>query len=123
VISRKELNPKDYVLTPKQAANFERLFTVMNEIRKAYGKPMIVTSGVRSEVDQARINPKAPGSAHIQAAACDISDADRDVWGWCMDNLPLLEHLGVYLEDKSHTPRWVHFQVIPPRSGNRVFLP
>ena len=123
MISREELNPKGYTLTPEQAANFEKLYFAMNEFRKAYGKPMTVTSGVRSENDQARINPKAKGSAHVRAAACDIADADKDVWGFCMDNIPLLEKLGLYLEDKSATPRWVHFQIYPPKSGRRVFLP
>lgn len=123
MISAAELNPHDYDLTPIQTANFARLLTAMNAFRTAYAKRMIVTSGVRSEFDQARINPKAKGSAHVQAAACDIADPDNDVWGFCMANMKLLETLGLYLEDKRSTPRWVHFQVVPPKSGHRVFIP
>lgn len=123
MITRQELNPHDYQLTPEQAANFEKLFVAMNAFREAYGRPMLVTSGVRSEFDQARINPKAKGSAHVRGAACDISDPDNSVWGWCMDHMQLLADLGLYLEDKRSTPRWVHFQIIPPKSGNRIFLP
>lgn len=123
MISRKELNPHDYDLTPEQQVNFDKLCEVMNAVRSAYGRPMLVTSGVRSELDQARINPKARGSAHVRGGACDISDPDNNVWGWCMDNLALLAKLGLYLEDKRSTPRWVHFQIFPPKSGNRIFIP
>lgn len=123
MITREELNPHNYSLTSIQQANFDKLYEAMNAFRAVYGKPMIVNSGVRSEFDQQRINPKAPGSAHVRAAACDISDADNGVWGFCMANMELLERLGLYLEDKRSTPRWVHFQVCPPKSGHRVFIP
>lgn len=123
MITREELNPHNYTLTAIQQVNFDKLFIAINGFRTLYGHPMLVTSGVRSEADQARINPKAPGSAHVRAAAVDISDPDGSLWGYCMDNMKLLETLGLYLEDKRSTPRWVHFQVYPPKSGNRVFLP
>jgi hypothetical protein len=128
MISRKELNPDDVKLTPEQQANFDRLYEAMNKIRVAYGRPMIITSGVRSIEDQKRIDGAAGrkprlGSKHLQAAACDVWDRDKKLWLWCLDNLPLLIDAGVYLEDKSATPSWVHFQVLPPASGNRIFLP
>jgi hypothetical protein len=62
VITREEMNPKGYALTAEQEMNQQALFNAMNVIRAAYGKPMIVTSGVRSPEDQARINPGAPKS-------------------------------------------------------------
>jgi len=126
-ITRKELNPHDYPLTEEKKKNFEKLYEVMNEIRKAYGKPIIITSGVRSEEDQVRIDSaagrKPRKSTHILAAACDVWDRDRQFWNWCIDNLKLLEKLGVYLEDKSFTPSWVHCQIYPPQSGKRIFIP
>lgn len=134
MISYKELNPKGYTLTPEQEANQRRLFTAMNVVREKYGQPMIITSGVRSIEDQTRIDAKRMGpsgkpakprlgSAHIKGAACDVWDRDGELWKWCMDNLELLTQLGLYLEDKTCTPSWVHFQIVPPRSGNRIFLP
>lgn len=123
MISLKELNPHGYTTTPEQAKNLAKLLTVMNEIRTKYGKPMTVTSGLRSDADQARINPKAKKSNHLMGLACDISDVDGLLWTWCMLNVKVLETLGVYLEDKQSTPTWVHFQITPPGSGKRVFKP
>lgn len=123
MISREELNPHGYKLTPIQEENQEKLFGAINLVREEYGKPMIVTSGVRSKEDQLRINPRVKNSAHMQGAAVDISDPDGSLWGWCMDHIDRLIQFGLYLESRSYTPRWVHFQCIPPHSGNRIFLP
>jgi uncharacterized protein YcbK (DUF882 family) len=129
VIRLKELlggNPE-----PKEKSvrdNLAKFLKVMNIVRKAYGKPMLVTSGLRSMEHHLaiyrRLGLKAPlKSAHLQGLAVDIHDRDHQLWNWCLDNLALLEKLGLYLEDKSKTPTWVHFQLLKPRSGNRVFLP
>lgn len=123
MISLDELNPKKYSLSEEQAKNLEKLHSAINKIRTAYGKPMLVTSGVRSEEDQKRINPKAPKSNHLLGLACDIADKDGKLWNWLMVNLNLLEEAGLYLEHKSATPTWVHFQACPPKSGKRVFFP
>jgi uncharacterized protein YcbK (DUF882 family) len=128
VITKQELNPHNYPLSEEQQANFDRLFIAINSIRTAYGKPMIVTSGVRSVEDQTRIDKAAGrkprlGSAHLKAAAVDIWDRDGQLWHWCLDNIKLLVEIGIYLEDRSATKSWVHMQILPPASHNRIFLP
>lgn len=123
MISLQELNPHNYSLTPELEANLLELQKRMNVIREAYGKPMRVTSGLRSEADQARINPGAPKSKHLNGQACDISDKDGDLWKWCMINMDLIVSTGLWLEDKDATPIWVHFQFVPPASGKRIFKP
>jgi hypothetical protein len=123
VISAKELNPHNYPTTPEVAANLNNLLIIMNKVRDAYGKPMLITSGLRSDADQARINPKAPKSNHILGLACDVSDPNGELWAWCMLNMPLFEALGVYFEDKNKTPQWVHYQIVAPKSGKRIFTP
>lgn len=123
MISKEELNPHGYTLTPEQAKNFEILFERINKVRAAYGVPMIVTSGVRSIEDQMEINPKSMGSNHLKAAACDISDKDGKLWQWIIKNMKLMEEIGFWFESKIATPTWVHFQVLPPKSGKRVFSP
>jgi len=126
-ITKKELNPHNYTLTEEQKPNFERLFEIMNEIRKAYGNPMVITSGLRNDQDQARIDGAAGRiprkSMHLLGAACDVWDRDGLLWKWCMNNMKLLEKLDIYLEDKSFTPTWVHFQILPPKSKKRIFIP
>ncbi len=88
--------------------NLEELLTKMNIIRNAYGKPMIVTSGYRSEQDQKRINPKVTNSAHMIGKACDILDSSGFLMQWCKANVKLLEDTGLWIE--ADTNGWVHFQ-------------
>lgn len=122
-VTAQELNPQGYPLNAEQQKNFERLLVAVNALRDAYGKPFQITSGVRSPEDQERINPGVRGSAHVKAAAADILDLDGRIDVFCRENLPLLEKLGLYLEEPSRTPRWCHVQVLAPRSGNRIFWP
>jgi hypothetical protein len=35
----------------------------------------------------------------------------------------MLEEAGLFMESPSKTPRWVHFQTVPPKSGKRIFIP
>lgn len=123
MISYKELNPKGYKTDAETEANLQKLLKAINVVRKAYGKPMIVTSGLRSQLDQQRINPSAPKSKHLLGLAVDISDRDGKLWDWILENMDLMEKLGFYFESKAATPQWVHFQLAPPRSGKRIFLP
>ena len=106
MITEKELNPHNHPLTEEQKKNFPKLLEIMNKIRAKYGKPMIITSGLRSPEEQKKIDLAAGrkprmGSMHLRGAACDVWDRDRHLFGWCMDNLKFLEELGVYLEDKT----------------------
>lgn len=123
MISMKELNPHNYPTTPEIQGNLDKLLAALNEVRTAYGKPMTINSGLRSQADQQRINPSAPKSKHLLGLAVDIRDNDGLFWAWCMMNTPLMEKLGFYFEDKNATPTWTHMQLCPPRSGNRIFKP
>jgi D-alanyl-D-alanine carboxypeptidase len=110
--------------------NLEELQLRMNKIRIALNKPMAVTSGYRSPEDQLRIyrargisDDKIPmGSYHLKGAAVDISDLDGSLFNWCVTNTALLEAVGLWLETKD-TQKRVHFQIFPPKSGNRFFNP
>jgi len=135
MISLKELNPKGYQTTDEQSANLATLLDRMNQIRTAWGKPMVVTSGLRTADDQRRIySQKAQaagqpairvpmGSAHLSGAACDILDEDGSLKAWVLNNVSLLETVGLWCEDFKSTPNWCHFQVYAPRSGKRFFIP
>jgi hypothetical protein len=123
LISAQELNSHGYPTTDEQAANLAILLDRINRVRAVWGHPMTVTSGLRSEADQARINPSAPKSKHLMGQACDIYDPDGSLKTWVMANMPLMETIGFWFEDFSSTPNWVHFQIVPPGSGKRVFHP
>ncbi len=123
MITLQELNPKGYMTSLDQDANLEKLLKAMNAIRRAWGRAMRITSGLRSLEDQLRINPKAPKSKHLLGAACDVEDKDGALKKWLVKNLDLLKTEGLYLEAFEATPGWVHFQVIAPGSGARIFKP
>lgn len=115
--------PADYEL------NLLDLLVKINKVRDAFGRPMIVTSGFRSMEDHERIYRKQiqagtyvpRSSKHLSCEAVDISDSNRILQKWCIENEKLLAEIGLWMEDFSHTPRWVHFQTVPPASGNRFF--
>lgn len=116
--------------------NLVELQRRINLIRKSWGKPMVVTSGYRSMYDHTRIYSeinakrrrrglppvKMPmGSRHLSGEAVDIADPDGKLMEWCKANAELLEKAELWCEDG--TVGWVHFQIKPPKSGKRFFLP
>lgn len=127
MIFLKELNPHDYPTSPIIDKNLSILLERMNEIRAAYGKPMIVTSGLRSDEQQAGLiaqgKTNAKHSKHLSGMACDIKDCDGELKKWVNENVKVLERIGLWCEDFSYTPTWVHFQCTPPASLKRLFIP
>lgn len=103
--------------------NLDKLLIPMNQIRAAYGQPMIVNSGWRPP----EVNASTPGAAthskHMEGLACDISDKDGVLMAWVLANLSMMQQLGIYHEDFRWTPDWVHFQLGAPASGHRIFVP
>lgn len=121
----------------KHQINLEDLQWRINVVRAKWGKPMTVTSGYRTLQDHLRIYSEInarrrkkglppmripAGSRHLSGQAVDISDPDGKLHEWCMANLPLLEQVGLWIEEQDSEKR-VHFQSIAPRSGKRVFKP
>lgn len=125
MITREEIVPYGYVLNSCESDNVAKLIIVMNKIRAEYGMPMRVTSGFRSQEDEKRIDPAHPNSLHTMGLAVDIEDPDpeRRLWNWCIERMDFLIEVGAWLEDRLYSKNHVHFQVFPPASGNRVFIP
>lgn len=132
MVSLQELNPKGFKLTEEQEKNILVLHEKINKIRTLYGKSMIVTSGVRSMEDHKRIykekgitdESKIPmKSKHLFGQAVDISDPKQELQAWCKANIDKLKEIGVWMEDFSATKNWVHFQIVPPKSGLLFFKP
>lgn len=111
MITKAELNPGKYKLTDEQEKNQEKLLKSINIVRTAWKKAMIVTSGVRSQADQTRINPGSPKSKHLIGAAVDVKD-NGDLYKWLQgDGAKYLEEADLYCE--LGTKGWVHFQCLP----------
>ena len=118
---------------PEQTqANLKELLEKINKIRTAWAKPMTVTSGLRTMEDHLRIyaqkgitdKAKIPmKSRHLFGQAVDISDPNKDLQKWCKANESVLADVGLWMEDFSATSNWCHFQIVPPASGKRWFMP
>jgi hypothetical protein len=119
--------PKDH------QANLIQLHYRLNMIRRFWQKPMNVSSGYRTKEDHFRIyknlgrdNPPM-GSQHLIGAAADIWDGKGELKSWIADNLHVCEDYGLWLESFDATggidSGWIHFQLYPPKSGNRFFKP
>jgi hypothetical protein len=118
-------------------SNIKELLKLVNELRTASGLPFIVTSGLRTKESQIVLYQKLAKqkgipfdeskvplkSKHISGQAIDIFDPQKELQQWCLDNEEKLEDLGLYCEDFSATPNWVHFQTVQPKSGKRFFIP
>lgn len=127
MISMKELNPHGYPVNDVIEKNLKILHERMNELRAAYGKPMVVTSGLRSDEKQAELiaqgKSKATASRHLAGAACDILDRTGKLGVWCLNNEDVLRRIGLWCEHPDYTKGWVHFQIMAPKSGKRFFIP
>lgn len=133
MISLQELNPKNHKLTDEQLLNLLDLLSRANMVISKSNTTGVVTSGFRSLDDHKRIYThiarkngqktiRIPmGSQHLHGRAVDIADADGSFMKFCKDNISLLENAGLWVEQG--TVGWVHLQTVPPKSGNRFFLP
>lgn len=123
MISLLELNSHGYSTTPEIDKNLAVLLDRLHQVEQAYGCPLVVTSGLRSLELQMKVNPKAPKSHHLTGEAADIYDPKGDLKAWVKANIALIEQIGLWMEDFASTSNWVHFQIVPPRSGHRFFIP
>lgn len=124
-----EINPAGHPVNQEIELNIKTLIDKLSIIREVFKRPMVVTSGLRDKADMLRIYSNRPesripwGSMHLIGAAADIADRDKSLASFCADNVQLLEDIGLWCEDPTYTHSWVHFQIYPPKSGNRFFKP
>lgn len=125
MITALELNQHGYATNPEIDANLAVLLERLNKIRAAYGKPMMITSGLRSEAQQEALikagQSNAPKSKHLIGAAADVADGDGRFYDWCKANEDLLEEIELWCEERQGG--WQHMQIFPPKSGKRWFIP
>lgn len=114
-------------LSDELQANLKILHERINKLRVAYGKAMKVNDGYRRAQDKPKNG--AAHSTHYRCLAVDIDDNDAgDLWFWVMENLQLLKDIGLWMEHGNYTHNktygtWCHFQVVPPGSGKRIYVP
>lgn len=115
--------------------NLNILLTKVNKVRSQWPSPWTVTSGLRTMEDHLRIykdkaakagvtfdESKVPmQSKHLYGQAVDIFDPGLKITEWLKSNTEILEDAELWCEEGN--ANWVHFQILPPKSGNRWFLP
>ncbi len=129
MIYYKELNPKEHRMGKDHEMNLTVLHYKMNFLRARWKRPMIITSGYRSATEHIEIY-KRKGvvrppmkSWHLHGAACDVYDPQGELQKYILDNLEWIQGLDLYMEHFDHTPTWIHFQIYPPSSNKRFFIP
>lgn len=110
-------------LTDEKRSNAEEMVEKANELLQRFGETRKVNSGWRpASINQATVGA-AKKSKHMECLAIDLEDKDGTLDEWCMENLEVLQEIGLWLEHPDSTDGWCHLQIIAPRSGNRVFKP
>ena len=113
--------PIDY--TQEVSDNIDKILIPLNIVRKRYAKPMYVSSGWRPLAINSRLSNAGKKSNHIKGLAVDFRDIDGALRKWVVDHIEWLAGLGFYFEDFKWTNGWVHFQIVPPGSKRRVYIP
>ena len=130
--------PKEYPLNPIMKQNAEVLANRLTCLLISFGEEKSINSGYRPRQINEEIGGSAKNSHHIYCEAADLEDFDGRLARWCMDNLDLLNHFGLWMEHPFYTRTinkgesekipegqdgWVHLQMVPPHSTHRVFIP
>lgn len=128
-------------LSPELLANAERTVLKVNQLLALYeiDNPGAVrpkmASGYRSPARNAATPNASRTSEHMRCNASDLRDMPCLIGGrmqvrplsrWCFWRKSALEDLDLWMEDPrctGGTLPWAHFQTVPPRSGNRFFIP
>lgn len=115
-------------------ALIEKINKLLTSFQNGHPKTIVhkLSSGFRPPI----VNAATPGASqtswHMTGHAVDFEDPTGELALYCLCEVSLLEHFGLYLEDPRWTRvrnangewmRWVHLQSKAPPSGRRVFRP
>lgn len=117
---RDKLFPNDYNKTIE--ANLYKTIQAIDEFLKDYTGSIVVTSGWRDKLSN-RYAGGSPSSNHLLGNAIDIQDKDGELRKYVLANLDKAQELGLFFEHMAWTPIWIHFQIVPPKSGKRIYIP
>lgn len=83
----------------------------------------IISSGWRPPQINGQMKGAAPKSKHMTGEAVDLYDPEGSLDQFCLEKQDSLASLGLWMEHPLATKGWCHLQIVPPRSGARVFYP
>jgi hypothetical protein len=120
--------------TPEIKTNAEKTVSLTNAllaVLQTEGIPLeahpntlsIVASGWRPPQINSQVKGAAVRSKHMTGEAIDLYDPDGLIDEYLLAHQEPLVALGLYLENPACTKGWAHCQIVPPKSGRRVFFP
>lgn len=125
----------EFTPTPQQEKNLKILIEKLHILFNCYTSPIVVVRGLRSEAQNFAVGG-VENSPHLTGEAVDLRDDDYKVSRFILNNIEILERVGLYLENpycctsktitKSYNGRvfmnnWVHLQT--RRASSTVFNP
>lgn len=117
---RDKLYPKEYNKTIEM--NLFKTIQTIDEFLKDYNGFIVITSGWRDQASN-KAAGGAPNSKHCTGEAIDIQDKDGSLRKYVLANLDKAQELGLFFEHMAWTPIWIHCQIVPPKSGHRIYVP
>lgn len=111
---------KEYPPMPEWIENAKDLLIRVNSLLGKLGFDGVVSSGYRP----GSYNIKAGGamlSGHLMCKAVDLVDSNGMLAKAIMQNISILEEVGLWMEHPSRTSGWVHLDT--KKRVNRVFKP
>ena len=121
-------------LTDEIQANAERLLPLVDKLLARMqadgvriptdaGTGSPIHSGWRPPAVNEQTSNAGKRSNHLKGLAVDLFDPQRKLGTWAVNNLPVLQELGLWMEDPRWSPTWLHVQCVPPASEHRVYVP
>lgn len=110
-------------LTEELKQNAQTTVDKANALLERFGQRRDITSGWRPTAVNKLVSGAAARSNHMRCCAVDLADPDGDLDEWCLAHPHILMEVGLWQEHPASTKGWCHVQIVPPKSGNRVFYP
>lgn len=117
---RDKAHPNEYNKTIEM--NLYKTIQAIDEFLKDYTGTINVASGWRDQVSN-KAAGGAPSSKHCTGEAIDLADPNGKIRQYVLDNLDKAQKIGLFFEHMAWTPTWVHMQIVPPKSGHRIYVP
>lgn len=99
------------------------LLDKVNKLLAMHEGEETLRSGWRPRTYNETIPGASKNSNHITGNAVDVADPMGYLGKWVLEHEKYLEDFQLWCEHPDYTKTWVHFQRIPPHSGNRYFKP
>lgn len=107
----------DLIPSEKQKENLKVLIEKLHIVFNCFNDPIVVQRGLRNEIMNRTVGG-ADNSPHLTGEAVDLQDKDYKVSKYLMNNIELLERVGLYLEN----PACCTSKTITKNFNNRVYM-